>query len=70
LSDTTGQTLTLHCYGTNKQCGTQQRSDDVVTGVGAGTSRTRDKQFTWPYNDYSHCRLRLWQHNYWWQEPA
>jgi len=22
LSDTTGQTLTLHRYGTNKQCGT------------------------------------------------
>jgi len=22
LSDKTGQTLPLHCYGTNKQCGT------------------------------------------------
>jgi len=38
LSDKTGQTLTLHRYGTNKQCGTLQRSD-VVNGVGAGSSR-------------------------------
>jgi len=67
LSDTTGQTLTLHRYGTYKQCGRYQRSDDVVTGVGAGTSRTRDKQFTWRHNTNSHCRLRLLQHNYWWQ---
>jgi len=55
LSDKTGQTLTLHRYGTNTQCGTQQRSD-VVTGVGAGTSRSRDRQFTWRHNTYSHCR--------------
>jgi len=45
LSDKIGQTLTMHRYGTNKQCGTQQRSD-VVTSVGADSSRTRDKQFT------------------------
>jgi len=35
---------------------------DVVTDVGAGTSRTRDQQFTWRHNTYSHCRLRLFQH--------
>jgi len=45
LSDTTGQTLTLHRYGTNKQCGKYQRSD-VATSVGAGTSRTPYKKFT------------------------
>jgi len=45
LSDKTGQTSTLHRYGTNEQCGKQQRSD-AVTGIGAGTSRTRDKKFT------------------------
>jgi len=56
LSYTTGQTLTLHRYGTNKQF-----------GVGAGTSTTRDKQLTWRHNTNSHCRLRLLQRNYWWQ---
>jgi len=66
LSDTTGQTLTLHRYGTNKQCGKYQRSD-VATSVGAGTSRTPYKKFTWRNNTYSHCRLRLLQHNYRWQ---
>jgi len=34
LSDKTSQTLTLHRYGTNEQCGTKQRSD-VVTGIEA-----------------------------------
>ena len=34
LRDKTDQTLTLHRYGTNEQCGTKQRSD-VVTGIGA-----------------------------------
>jgi len=38
LSDKTGQTLTLHRYGTNKQCGTWQRSDGVI-GVVADASR-------------------------------
>jgi len=66
LSDKTGQTLTLNRYGTNKQCGTKQRPD-AVTGVGAGSSRTRDKQFRWRHNTYSHSRLRLLQHNYQWQ---
>jgi len=32
-----------------------------------GTSRTRDRQFTWRHNIYSHCRLRLLHHNYRWQ---
>ena len=39
LSDKTGQTLTLHRYGTNNPCGRQQPYD-VVTGVGARTWRT------------------------------
>jgi len=38
-----------------------------ITGVGAGTSRIRDKQFTSWHSTYSHCRLRLLQHNYRWQ---
>ena len=42
--------------------GPKQRSD-VVTDVGAGTTRTRDKQLTWRHNAYSHCRLRLLQYN-------
>jgi len=66
LNDEIGQTLTLHRYGTNKQCGTQQPYD-AVTGVGAGTSRTWDKQFMRRHNTYSHCRLRLLHHNYRWQ---
>jgi len=66
LNDETGKTLTLHRCRINKQCGTWQRSD-VVTGVGAGTWRTRDKQFTWRHNTCSHCGLRLLQHNYRWQ---
>jgi len=36
LSDKIGQTLTLHRYGTNAQCATQQPYDAVI-GVGAGT---------------------------------
>jgi len=29
-----GQTLTLHRYGTNKQCGIQQPYDAVTVGAG------------------------------------
>jgi len=48
--------LVKHCTATEptSKCDTQQRSD-VVTGVGAGTSRTRDRQFTWRHNTYSYC---------------
>jgi len=66
LSDKTGPTLTLHRYATNKQCGRYQRSD-VVTSVGGSTWRTRDKQFRWRHNTYSHGRLRFLHHNYRWQ---
>jgi len=66
LSDKTGQTLTLHRYGTNNQM-------LHITTIWrchwrcAGTSRTRDIQFTWRHNTYAHCRLRLLHHNYRWQ---
>jgi len=36
MSDKIGQTLTLHRYGTNEQCGTKQ-SYNAATSVGAGT---------------------------------
>jgi len=45
----------------------QQAMWQITTGVDAGISRTRDRQFTWRHNTYSHCRLRFLHHNCRWQ---
>jgi len=55
-SDKTGQNLTLHRYGTNKQCDS-----------GAGTSRARDKSSLNDLILILIVRYVCYHHNYWWQ---